>query len=128
MRAPKESELKRCSKYIRNHTKHCTLKYLRRRKKGTSAWSIKYLNERINFSRQFILLLQPLCLIFFLFHPHFCLLSHLEIIRCMSRCIRCIISSMSILPSKLSKRLPSNPFSLFYVKIVVVMDLSSDFS
>ena len=32
MRAAKESELKRCRKYRKNHTKQCSVNYLHRRK------------------------------------------------------------------------------------------------
>ena len=57
-----------------------------KKKKRTFSWSITYLSKWKLFRRQFLLSLRRLFVsLFFLVYQHFCLLRHLEIMRCIMK-------------------------------------------
>ena len=81
VRAANQSELKRCSKYRRNHGKLNTVNYLSRRKS-------EHLHDLLHIQMNgntlvdsLIFCFNSLCLTLFFFYLHFWLLNHFKIIR-----------------------------------------------
>ena len=126
VRAAKQSELKRCSKYRRNHGKLNTVNYLSRRKS-------EHLHDLLHIQMNgntlvdsLIFCFNSLCLTLFFFYLHFWLLNHFKIIRSIVKSLSWIHHwyifklrfSMSILPSKPSKHsYPQTYFNCFIWKL-----------